>query len=480
MRLAQASITRRLSLLFALVSLVVLSGVGAYLYASLEELFAQRDAAELIGKTALVRQILAEMPSRSALKQAEGPLKQVVVGHPALRLSVLDEDGTLLLNSPAQGPPLADLPRPVPADAAPAPTQVVTAGPLRVLAAWSGFADGHREPVQVVLALDRSDELRLLADYRRKLIVGIVIGTLLAAGMGLLIARRGLRPLRQMALSASRISAEHLSDRLEIERVPKELKQLASAFNVMLARLEDSFGRLAGFSSNLAHELRTPISNLMGQTQVALSRVRSPEEYREVLESNLEEYERLSRIVSDMLFLAEADHAQIGLRKAPVDLREEFERVAAFYEAHAEERGVTVDCQGSAVIGADRRLVQRALSNVLSNAIRHTPKGGRVSASIREQAGGAIVAISNPGPGIEAKHLARIFDRFYRVPRLDEAGREGTGLGLAIVKSIVELHGGWSDADSLPGGETTFRLVFPPAAPAADVARTDPGAPDRR
>lgn len=463
MRLAQASITHGLSLLFALVSLVVLSGMGAYLYASLEELFAQRDAAELIGKAALVRHILAEVPSGSDLMQAKDPLEHVVVGHPALRLSVFDEDSTPLLALPAQPPLVLDPPRAIPADAALAPNQVVTTGPMRMLAAWSRIADGRDAPVQIVLTLDRADQLRLLAYYRRNLIFGILVGALLAAGMGLLIARRGLKPLRHMALSASRISAAHLSDRLELERVPQELRQLASAFNVMLARLEDSFGRLAGFSSNLAHELRTPINNLMGQTQVTLSRVRSPEEYREVLESNLEEYERLSRIVSDMLFLAKADHAQIGLRKVPVDLREEFERVAAFYEAHAEERGVTVDCQGSAVIGADRQLVQRALSNILSNAIRHTPKGGQVSASICEQAGYTVTAIGNPGPGIEPEHLERIFDRFYRVPRLDEVERGGTGLGLAIVKSILELHGGWITADSVPGEVTTLRLFFPTA-----------------
>ena len=156
MRLAQASITRGLSLLFALVSLAVLSGVGAYLYASLEELFAQRDAAELIGKTTLVRQILAEVPSRGALMQARGPLQQVVVGHPALHLSVFDADGTLLFASPAPGLSLADLPSPVSAHAAPAPTQVVTTGPLRVLGAGIGVGDGHRERVLGLRRRDRA------------------------------------------------------------------------------------------------------------------------------------------------------------------------------------------------------------------------------------------------------------------------------------------------------------------------------------
>lgn len=461
MKLARASITHDLSLLFAVVSLVVLSGVGAYLYVSLQELFAQRDGAELIGKTTLVRQILAEVPTRAALPQAKQHLMQVVVGHPALRLAVLDANGTVLLTSSGQGPSLPERWPTVPATAALTADQVVTAGPVRVLAAWSGFADGDREPVQVLLALDRSNQLLLLADHRRNLIVGIIIAALLAAAMGFLIARRGLKPLRQMALAASQISAEHLSARLEVDRAPEELKQLAAAFNVMLARLQDSFARLAGFSSNLAHELRTPINNLMGQTQVALSRVRSPAEYREVLASNLEEYERLSRIVADMLFLAKADHAQIALRKTPVDLREELVRIAAYYEAHAEERGVALVCHGQARIDADRLLVQRALSNVLSNAIRHAPKGGCVTASITGYPDHATIAISNPGAGIAAEHLQRIFDRFYRVPRLEESEREGTGLGLAIVKSILELHGGWVTADSVPGEETTFRLVFP-------------------
>lgn len=312
----------------------------------------------------------------------------------------------------------------------------------------------------IALALDTTEQGALLAIYRQHLFVALLSGGLLVALLGFGVARQGLRPVRRMADTAYRISADRLSARLEARQVPRELEQLATAFNAMLARLEDSFTRLAAFSSDLAHELRTPVHNLMGQTQVALSRPRSVEEYRGVLESNLEECERLSRMIADMLFLAKADHAQLALKAEAVDLRAELDKVVEFYQAHAEERGLRVVCEGTGSVLADRALVRRAIGN-LSNALKHTPEGGEIRARLSAESGALTLVVSNPGPGIPAPHLARVFDRFYRIDSARGSAEEGSGLGLAIVKSIMELHGGSVRVSSEPGQLTSFTLVFP-------------------
>jgi len=226
----------------------------------------------------------------------------------------------------------------------------------------------------------------------------------------------------------------------------------------MLARLEDSFRRLSDFSSDLAHELRTPVSNLMTQTQVALARARTADEYREILYSNLEEYERLSQMTSDMLFLAKADNGLIATRTEIVDLASEVERLFAFYEALAEERDVRLVLAGEGRARADRDMLRRAISNLLSNAIRHTPQHGEIRVTIGEgRAGQTELSVENPGPPIAPEHLPRLFDRFYRVDASRRKESEGAGLGLAIAKSIIEAHGGSISASSAEG---TARFAF--------------------
>lgn len=245
---------------------------------------------------------------------------------------------------------------------------------------------------------------------------------------------------------------------------------MASAFDGMLLRLADAFARLTQFSADLAHELRTPINNLMGETEVALSRPRSAAEYRQILESNLEEYSRLSRTVESLLFVARAENTQIPLSKARLDGRTELEAVCSYHEALAEEKGIRLVCLGQGHLYADALLCKRALSNLLSNALRHTPAGGEIRLSLHEAVDGAAeIAVQDSGCGIAAEHIPKLFDRFYRVdPARSE---EGTGLGLAIVKSIMDLHGGSVAVGSQPGGGTTVRLRFP--APAAPVSLPD-------
>jgi two-component system heavy metal sensor histidine kinase CusS len=296
--------------------------------------------------------------------------------------------------------------------------------------------------------------------------LSIAAGMLLTGLLAWIAARRGLEPMRRIAALAQGISASRLGRRLPPEAVPPELSDLATAFNAMLARLEDSFRRLSDFSSDIAHELRTPVGNLVTETEVALSRARSADAYREVLYSNLEEYNRLSRMIGDMLFLAKADNGLIVPQREKVNLAAETQGLFAFYDALAEEKGVCLVLEGAGTIFGDRLMVCRALSNLLSNALRYTLPGNSVKVSIdRLESGETRLAIENPGEEIAPEHLSRLFDRFYRVDASRQKKSDGAGLGLAITKSIVEAHQGTIMA-SVANGVTRFEIRFPAAGPA--------------
>lgn len=457
------SLTLRLSILFALTTVLLLAGIGAYLYRFLDIELMQRDHAELAGKVALFRHHLAAVNSLSQIVAAPNEFRDALIGNPHLRLALLDEAGNVLLSSADWRPGAEILKVPVAADDMPhgAAIQMPTPGdPYHTIAAWGALGGSAGGRALIVLSLDSREAQGLLAEYRRALFAAMLFGGLAAAALGFFTARNGLRPLRRMAETAGDISASRLDHRLEVAIAPQELKTLAAAFNAMLERLRDSFSRLSDFSSDLAHELRTPINNLMGQTQVALSRTRSAEEYRAVLESNLEEYEWLARMIGDMLFLAKADNAHAPLNAEEIDLRAELDKVAEFYEALAEEAGLKIVCTGEGRIVADHILAQRAIANLLSNAIRHTPPGGEIRAAIVATDRAVELRVSNPGPGIPPEHLERVFDRFYQVDGARERSDAGAGLGLAIVKSIMRLHGGDARVASEPGLLTTFTLRF--------------------
>jgi two-component system heavy metal sensor histidine kinase CusS len=218
---------------------------------------------------------------------------------------------------------------------------------------------------------------------------------------------------------------------------------------------------LSDFSSDLAHELRTPVSNLLTQTQVTLSRPRTPEDYRDVLVSNVEEYERLSRMISDMLFIAKADEGQIVPSRERLDLERVTEDLIDFYRLIADEKGVSLSRSGAGQVIGDPLMMRRAIGNLLSNAIRHTPSGESVSIDIEPADTGRVkIIVTNSGETIPAAHLPRLFDRFYRVDPARHWQGKHSGLGLAIVKSIVEAHGGKVSLVSAEG-KTSFIMVIP-------------------
>jgi two-component system heavy metal sensor histidine kinase CusS len=274
---------------------------------------------------------------------------------------------------------------------------------------------------------------------------------------------RALGPLHRITEEASRINVEGLNVRFDLNNTSPELHELSVSMNGMLARLERGFGLLSQYTENLAHDLRTPVNNLRGQTEVMLSRARSSEEYQTLLVSNLEEYERLSRMIENILFLARAENARIAVRRADLDLEEQLQQVAEYFEGLADESGVALKVQASGTIRADAVLFRRAISNLISNGLRYTPRGESIELTTQSTEGGTVVCIRNPGPGIDPEHLDKIFERFYRIEEARTGSASSTGLGLAIVRSIMDLHEGRASAENLEGC-VRFSLFFPAVA----------------
>ena len=458
---ARASITLRLTVLFATVSTAVLLALGYLIGSTVEAHFVEQDVEVLSGKLDLTRHALAKVRSAAELVHIPQQLDDSLIGHQGLAVVVVAPDGELLFATSGAEFPEALLKRPVgEGERRPYVWRTARNTPMRGISARAPTGIEGAPPVVVGVATDISHHEHYMDGFRVTLWSFVAIAALLTGVLGWLAARRGLAPLNAMKQKAESITAQRLNARLEVDAVPVELADLAETLNAMLARLEDSFRRLSDFSSDLAHEFRTPISNLMTQTQVTLARPRSAAEYSEVLASNIEEYERLSRMIADMLFIAKADEGQIVPSQERLCLGELMADLVEFHRLVAEEKGVVLTHEGDGAMRGDPLMVRRAVGNLLSNAIRHTPPGGRVTASIlHEDSGSVVIAIANTGETVPAEHLPRLFDRFYRVDPSRTGEGSQSGLGLAIVKSIVEAHGGRVSAGSA-NGVTSFRLLF--------------------
>jgi two-component system, OmpR family, heavy metal sensor histidine kinase CusS len=240
------------------------------------------------------------------------------------------------------------------------------------------------------------------------------------------------------------------------------LGSLVTALNTMLGGLDSGFQRLSQYTADLAHDMRTPLGNMRGATEVALARPRSSDEYQALLASNLEECDRLSRMIENVLFLARAEHPQFARNTREFDVEAELQRIAEYFEGIAEDAGVHIRVIGNGRLKADVELFRRAVSNLLANAVRYTPRDGEIILQVAESADGLRVTVANQGTPVDEALLERIFDRFYRVDpsRTSGAPSSGsTGLGLAIVRTIMDLHGGTVHAESGAGG-TRFILTF--------------------
>ncbi|KZN19210.1 MULTISPECIES: heavy metal sensor histidine kinase [Pseudomonas] len=320
--------------------------------------------------------------------------------------------------------------------------------------------DGTRVPV--LLSMDDAHNQALLNAYLRSTLIALPLLLIFIGLSAWAAVQRGLTPLREFRKVAAMVSTQDLGHRLSVLDMPQELSELARGINFMLDRLDNGVQQLSQFSDDLAHELRSPINNLMGKAQVTLSRERPTEEYKNVLVSCTEELERVARIVSDMLFLAQASNPAALTSFESVALEEEAEKVAELFSLSAQDKRISLSVTGaSARVRGDRLMIQRAISNLLSNALRHCPAGQTVSLHIEQEATEVSLRVSNPGAGIEAQHLPHLFNRFYRVDSSRSRSQGSTGLGLAIVRSIMSLHQGVAEVKSLPGTVTVFRLGFP-------------------
>jgi two-component system heavy metal sensor histidine kinase CusS len=454
------SLTARLATLFAVLAASLLVLAAMLFGRMLDMHFQELDMHELQGKVTLIRNALQSVDATGGRSERIEALERSFVGHESVGVLVRDVEGRVLYiihpehftAAQRAGEPLS-----------------------RALTDWTVDERPHRglevsialpslgakeQTIEALVAVDLSHHVHFLASVRHATWAGVFVAALAAALFGWFAAHRGLAPLRRVTETARRLSARQLGQRLAIDDAPLEVRDHVEAFNGMLARLEAAFQRLGDYSADIAHELRTPISNLMTQTQVALSRPRTLDEYQDILASNLEEYERIARMVSDMLFLAKADENTLAHAGEAIDLAREADALIDFYEALADERQVRIVRQGQASVQGDRLMLRRALSNLISNALRHTPKEGQITIRIDADAAGVRLAVSNVGDPIPADQIERIFERFHRGSAQRESRGEGAGLGLAITRSIVQAHGGHITARSAEG-VTCFTITLP-------------------
>lgn len=424
---------------------------------AVEHHFAEQDAAEM--------QVMARAVERVTRNAGDTPnalrnsLPRAVSGHHDAYFRVYDANANLLYSSlsgvwsdPPQcievGQPL-DLSR----------LHVWSAGDRTYRSAGFCYESNGRR-YRVVTAININFHLEFLRRFRLSMWVILAVAgatTMLAAWIGV---HQGHAPLRKLANRIKEIETDRLHMRIDPATMPEDLRSLVTSFNDMIGRLEEEFTRLSNISDDIAHELRTPLTNLITQTQVALSRPRDDEQYRETLHSSLEEYERLADMVNKMLWLAKSEHGLVRPVLSEIELGLEVRKVVEYFEALAEERGVRLRIEAEqCMVRGDRELLRRAISNLVSNALSHTPAQREICIRFSAREGNITLAVENEGPDIPPEHLPRLFDRFYRVDSARRDG-DGAGLGLAIVRKIAELHDGSVDARSA-NGMTTFRFTLP-------------------
>ena len=442
------SLSNRLALLFAACTAVVSLFAGVLFSRASEAHFVELDQQLLDGKLIGLRRALDDIPS----SESETRLADELSRQADLSLRIIGSDGQRLYDSSARLP--KDLPRQLGLS-----TVSDDGTDYRVLNAPL-FPDKPDSP-QLTLLLDITHHQHFLQRMQHLIWLTVGLSALATALLGAWAARSGLRPLRRMSAVASGVSAQSLNARLPEADMPPELEELAYSFNAMLGRLDDSFQRLSAFSADIAHELRTPLSNLLTHTQVTLTRPRPIEDYREALHSNLEELQWMAQLVNDMLYLAKADHGLLMPKREALELAEEADVLLEFFAPLAEDAQVKLSRDGTARMQGDRSMLRRALSNLLDNALRFTPGGGEVRVKIVEQPTGLSLTVENSGEVISEDLLPRLFDRFYRAdPARREGSSEHAGLGLAITQSIIRAHGGQIRCES-DKGWTRFVIELP-------------------
>ncbi|EPJ76354.1 heavy metal sensor histidine kinase [Pseudomonas sp. CFII64] len=444
------SLASRLALLFAACTAVVSLTAGVLFNHASETHFMELDQQLLDSKLPQLRNVLNGVSTREGFITREAQLRAELSRQPDLALRVSGVDGAIWFdnsNLKVEQPGHSGLHTLSDSEAA-----------FRIYGV--PLQEQSTDSPQLTLMLDITHHQHFLQRMQRLIWLTIGLSALATALLGAWAARSGLRPLRQMSQIAASVSASSLTTRLPQEQMPSELAELALAFNAMLGRLEDAFQRLSAFSADIAHELRTPLSNLLTHTQVILTRERPLEDYREALLGNLEEVQGMAQMVNDMLYLAKAEHGLLIPVRERLELHAEANAVLEFFAPLAEDAHVSMSCQGQAAFAGDRTMLRRVFSNLLDNALRFTPAGGYIKVSLDNGQRGVAISIENNGPTIDPQSVSRLFDRFYRADPARRESHEHAGLGLAITRSIVQAHGGTIRCESAKG-VTRFLIALP-------------------
>lgn len=474
------SLAFRLTAAYSLAGLMLVLLGTASLYMVLRTELDRSTDLFLADKLHVLRTILRDRPEDEDALREEIELETAARRYQRFYIRLVDEQGRPVLTTPGMAEKLdiAELVRRTQGRPEHSISMVGNHGqPFRVTGATAlvGAPPMGTDTIQV--AVDTSQEEELLRRYRLWF-WGILLATsVLFPMVGYRTARHGIRPVEEIAATARKITSTNLRERIQAEGYPSELESLAGTFNEMLDRLEESFERISRFSADIAHDLRTPVNNIRGEAEVALARARTVEEYREVLESSLEEAVRLSDLIGDLLFLARAESPLTELRLLKVEVNELLGTVRDYYDATAADAGISlvhanrngpdrngVDGNGPLTAELDRSLMLRAVSNLVSNAIAHTPPGGTVKLAAGAEGDAIRIDVADTGTGIPAEALPKVFDRFFRVDPSRCKSSGGTGLGLAIVQSIMTLHGGTVQITSDLGRGTMVTLRIHTAA----------------
>ncbi|VVD97793.1 two-component sensor histidine kinase [Pandoraea aquatica] len=456
------SLSTRLAFGFALMAFVAMAVVGFVLYWKLEAQLVVRDDGALVTRVDQLRTLMQDVDAHDLIRDKPHLFANMLGNTESLLVVGYPGESPLIEVNPghARVPPVTPVgpDTPLTLDAV-HHTQATDGTPFIYVAATAHGVAGQRD-LQIMSGRLMTERTRMLGDYRTQIFLFATTAACLAALFAFWLARRGMRPLRRLAGQTASIGVGTLSTRLPQRDTPAELDVLVSSINAMLGRLERGFTQLQQVSADMAHDLRTPIGNLLGQTEVGLSQTRDPAYYQRLLGSNFEELQRLSKMIDNMLFLARAEHADHAIDRHSLSVENEFERIADYFEGLADERGVRIEREGGGEVLADAQLLRRAMANLLANAVRHADEGSVIRLIAEQHAGETWLHVENRGPTIEPAHRERLFDRFYRADASRQRSSESSGLGLSIVRSIMQLHGGaWRVTSD--DGVTRFTLVFP-------------------